>query len=134
MSESSNGSIQRPPALDERDPFGMWRDNAKWRDDLCKKASFKSLDIPEDDVNINSGNTHHHYHDPAHAPAPEKRSDLGTLAKVAIGAGLLATGAGIPIGASFIADAIKNMKPSAPITGSDVDRDWGIKILPNEEK
>ena len=40
---------------------GAYEDNQKWRDDLTKKASFKSLGITEDMGDIGSNNTTHNY-------------------------------------------------------------------------
>ncbi len=55
-------------------------------------------------------------------------STAGTLAKLAVGAGLLATGFGVPIGGYLIADALKD-KP-APVTPADptVDTDTQYEI------
>lgn len=72
-------------------------------------------------LNIDSPTTvNHHYHsEPADEPAkPKRKKRLGTIAKLAVGAGLMATGAGTMAGASMIWDAIKNReqveKPADP--------------------
>lgn len=71
-------------------------------------------------LNIDSPTTVNHYHsEPADGPAkPKRKKRLGTIAKIAVGAGLMATGAGTMAGASMIWDAIKNReqveKPADP--------------------
>lgn len=61
----------------------------------------------------------HHYHypePPAKAePATPATSTAGTLAKLAVGAGMLATGAGAGVGGYLIADALKNQEPTQVI-------------------
>lgn len=65
----------------------------------------------DDDV-VNVGNeTHYH----AAPPAPPRPGIGGTLAKLAIGAGLIATGVGVPVGGYLIADAIRNAPVVAPV-------------------
>lgn len=61
-------------------------------------------------TNIDSPQHHHHYPAPI-APTP-KPSGIG---KALLGAGLLATGIGGPLGAYFVADAIKSQPAPAPI-------------------
>ena len=46
---------------------------------------------------------------------PQKPSGLGMLAKIGIGAALIGSGAGIPAGISFIADALKAKPPVVPV-------------------
>lgn len=121
MTTPSNGSKE----IDKREIYGTWLEGREQDRKLMLQVARKALDIDED-VNVNAPKTINHYH------APEPKG-LGTLGRLAVGAGLLATGAGIPVGASFIADAIKNIKPPAPVTGPDVDRDWGIRILPDDK-
>lgn len=53
-------------------------------------------------------------------PQQQQKSKLGTLAKLGIGAALIGTGAGIPAGASFILDALKD-KPPATVPDTDSD-------------
>ena len=89
------------------------------RERLGLKMAYKALDIPEeDDVNINVENTHHHYPVPTPPvaqvipPVPKpSMSGLGTLAKLAIGAGLLGTGGGLAIGLPLLLDALKPKPP-----------------------
>lgn len=35
----------------------IWQKNQEWRDQLAKKASFKALDIPDDDMHITDAKT-----------------------------------------------------------------------------
>lgn len=74
-------------------------------------------------IRVESPETHNHY------PAPIKESGL---AKALIGAGLLATGIGIPAGAWFVADALKS-KPApvvAPVEQpSEVETKTETKII-----
>ena len=60
-------------------------------------------------------------------------STAGTLAKLAVGAGLIATGVGVPIGGWMIADALKNQptpEPTTPITDTDTDTQYEIGLDP----
>lgn len=67
----------------------------------------------------------HHYHQQAAA-----KSKLGTLAKLAIGAGLIATGAGVTAGVPFILSAWKDWKqPAAVQHATDVDTDTTGEIM-----
>jgi predicted O-methyltransferase YrrM len=81
-----------------------------------------------DEDMINVGDTHIH-HPPTPASAP--RSSLGTLARLAVGAGLLATGVGTGVGGLLIADALKNWKPAAMVD-TDTDTTLDIELVPNE--
>lgn len=60
---------------------------------------------------INIGDQTHNYPAPVIQPAA-KTTTLGTLAKLAIGAGLIATGAGAGVGGLMIANALAS-KPAA---------------------
>lgn len=62
------------------------------------------------------------------APQPPKRG-MHPLLAMAIGAGLLASGAGAGVGAWMIADAIKNVKLS-PRTEGDGNTKYQLKLLP----
>ncbi len=59
---------------------------------------------------------------------------LSPLVSGLIGAGLLASGIGIPAGAYFIADAIKNIKPSetvvTPVTPGDGNTQYDLRLIP----
>lgn len=57
---------------------------------------------------------HNHYGNSGSNEERPKKSKLGTIAKLAIGAGLMATGAGGTIGAGIILDAIKNRDKTPP--------------------
>lgn len=60
-----------------------------------------------------------------------KRSGLSPLMSGLIGAGLLASGIGIPAAGYFIADAIKNMKPGQTVTTpGDGNTQYSLKLLP----
>ncbi len=72
----------------------------------------------EDSAMIHIGDLVQHHHAP---PA----SGLGQLAKGLIGAGLLATGIGIPAGAWWIADALK--KPAAIQIETQLER-WDSTV------
>lgn len=72
---------------------------------------------PEDEmIQLGDNNVENHYHVPPDQPTA-KPSTLGTLAKLAIGAGLIATGAGAGVGGLMIANALTS-KPAAvaPVT------------------
>tara|TARA_R110002095_G_scaffold215335_1_gene209193 strand:+ start:33991 stop:34290 length:300 start_codon:yes stop_codon:yes gene_type:complete len=63
-----------------------------------------------------------------HQYMPAQRSTVGALAKLAIGAGLLATGVGVPVGGWLIADALKKQpKPVTPVD-STIDTDTQYEI------
>ena len=59
---------------------------------------------------------------------------LSPLVAGLIGAGLLASGIGIPAGAYFIADAIRNIKPSetvvTPVTPGDGNTQYDLRLIP----
>ncbi len=79
------------------------------------------------DTQINVGDsTHHHYETPG-------KGRLGTIAKLAIGAGLLGTGAGASIAIPMLANALKKdpptvepVKPVEPIILPGEIRDWKL--------
>lgn len=70
------------------------------------------------------------------APAPEtqQKPGLSPLLAGLLGAGLLASGIGIPAGAYFIADAIKNIKPVTsvvnPVTTGDGNTQYDLRLIP----
>ncbi len=37
-----------------KSPYELWEASQRWRQDLFRRATHKALDIPEDDVNINT--------------------------------------------------------------------------------
>jgi hypothetical protein len=61
------------------------------------------------DINVDSPTTHNHYHG-------GEKNKLGTFAKLAIAAGLIAAGAGIPFGASVLGNLAKDW-----FSGTSVD-------------
>jgi len=65
-------------------------------------------------------------------PAQQQGSAMGTLAKLAIGAGLLTTGVGAGTGGYFIWDALKNLaSPTAPADPTiDTDTHYEIGLVP----
>lgn len=60
---------------------------------------------------------------------PASRNTAGTLAKLAIGAGLLATGVGVPIGGWLIADALKDKPAPTTPTGTDNDTLFDLELV-----
>ena len=73
-----------------------WRKNAEWRDRLAKRATHKALDIPDDDMQINSST----------------RTGIGTAGAlgIAAAAGLPATAA-----AAFLGYMLMREKPAADV-------------------
>lgn len=60
-----------------------------------------------------------------------KRSGMSPIMSGLIGAGLLASGVGVPVAGYFIADAIKNMKPTVVSSGvGDGNTKYSLKLLP----
>jgi len=60
-------------------------------------------------------------------PAQPQGSTAGTLAKLALGAGLLASGVGVPIGGYIIAEALKNQPVPAIDTDTDTQYEIGLE-------
>lgn len=67
-------------------------------------------------------------------PPTAAPSILPSLAKGLIGAGLLASGIGAPIGAWLIADAIRSAKPAAVETVKEWESRVEMKVHPPETK
>lgn len=69
-------------------------------------------------------------------PAQTHGSTAGTLAKLAVGAGLLATGVGVPVGGYLIADALKNKPDSTPkqvvpeFKDTDTNTEYEVDLVP----
>ena len=81
---------------------------------------------PEDeDMHIGDDNSVIHQYLPASG------STTGTLAKLALGAGMLATGVGVPIGGWLIADALnKKPEPTAPAVPTiDTDTLFDLELV-----
>ncbi len=97
--------------IDEDSLYGIFNESVKQNQKLNNKAAHKALNLPmDDDMQINT--TTNNY--------GSKGGSLGTIAKLAIGAGLITTGAGLPYGLGLIADALKNKPaPTTPATDSD---------------
>lgn len=94
-----------------REAESKWARKAVWGNDGSSEADDGMGDLIGGDQKIEY---HYHYPEPpakAESAIPAT-STAGTLAKLAVGAGLIAAGAGIPYGASMIADALKNQEPS----------------------
>ncbi len=110
----------KPEHSDNTEPlaWNLWLRNQVWRDKLAKKATYKSLDIvDEDDMNINSGNT-----------------TSGVGAKGLIAAGLLGASllSGGIIGGVMLADRFKVKEPVETIIEHTkvFDSDIEMEIIP----
>ncbi len=64
-----------------------------------------------------------------HQYLPASRNTAGTLAKLAVGAGLLATGVGVPIGGWLIADALKNNSDNEVVIPIDSDTLFDLELV-----
>ncbi|MCH9725618.1 MAG: hypothetical protein K0U86_12055 [Planctomycetes bacterium] len=65
-----------------------------------------------------------------HQYMPPQNNTAGTLAKLTLGAGLIATGLGVPVGGWLIADALKSKL--APVTnpvGTDSDTLFDLELV-----
>lgn len=85
---------------------------------------------PEDeDMHVGDDNSqNNHYY-----PAQPQSSMAGTLAKAAIGAGLMMTGVGAPAAGYLIWDALKNQPnpaPAAPVTDTDTNTEYEVDLVP----
>ncbi len=89
---------------------------AKRYDNLKPELDEKDMG---DSIRFNSPETHIHL--------PEKSKGLGTLAKLAIGAGLLGTGVGAGVGVPLIIDALSS-EVTAPTSAETITNtiDWKI--------
>lgn len=47
-----DGSADVPADVNKRGLWPLWLRNQEWREELSRKAAHKSLDIPEDEMNI----------------------------------------------------------------------------------
>jgi len=94
------------------------------------KATFsEGVDMPDegdDTVNVDSPQTVNNYytHDGSASQQQPKSSLLATAAKLALGAGLIGTGAGAGVGIPLLIDAWKN-KPDVVVP----DQDQGVKYF-----
>ena len=65
---------------------------------------------------------------PSNSSAPSMVKKLGTLAKLALGAGLIATGAGVGAGLPLILSALKPTAPASQQQSVDTDSDTTTDI------
>lgn len=76
------------------------------------KATFgEGVDMPDegdDTVNVDSPSVVNNYYEKS--PDASRPSAMGTMAKLAIGAGLISTGAGAGVGVPMLLDALKDGK------------------------
>lgn len=79
---------------------------------------------------IHVGDTH--IQQAPHPAAAQGRSLLKNLALMGLGAGLLATGVGAPIGGYLVANALKNWKPAPAAQATDTDTWYEIRVNPPE--
>lgn len=97
---SSNGSAETTPGLPangELSPWWKaWQKNSDWRDALHKKAAHKSLDIPEDDMSIQSSKT---------------VNGIGTLGAIGIALAAGVPGAGVGL---MALQMLANLPQAAP--------------------
>lgn len=97
-----------PDSPDKTSLYGVFQQWSDWTQGLAKRASYKALDMAPDDMNIHGGNQFHYHQPPVAMPV---HGGLGTLAKLAIGAGLLGTGVGAGVGIPLLLDALKPKPP-----------------------
>lgn len=120
---SENSSMSNLQEIDKNELYKLFTTRVNWQDKLYKSAAHKSLDIPEDDMNItsNSGNVTNNY-------SPPVKSGLGTLGKLAAGAALLSTGMGAGIGIPLILDALKDKNTTITKPIQDIDKTLDIEF------
>ncbi|WP_417390270.1 hypothetical protein [Gimesia sp.] len=63
-------------------------------------------------------------------PQQQQGSVMGSLAKLALGAGLITTGIGVPAGGYMIWDALKNRPTPATMTDTDTNTEYEVELLP----
>lgn len=107
--------------------YDFWKANQQWKDKLYKKASHKALDIPEDDMNINSGNVTHNHYLESNQPVPKEsaisKPKGSILTKALLGAALVGSGAGVGIGIPLLLDSGKDVVKEV------IEKDTGIKDI-----
>ncbi len=77
-----------------------------------------------EDMHIGDDNSVIHQYLPV-----SKINRADTLVKLALGAGMLATGFGVPVGGWLIADALKNQKEEAIIIPDDRDTLFDLELV-----
>ncbi|WP_278465864.1 hypothetical protein [Gimesia maris] len=89
---------------------------------------FPTMSTEDEEMHIGDDNSVIHQY----LPAPQQSSVIGSLAKLAIGAGLITTGIGVPAGGYMIWDALKNRPtPTAPADPTiDTDTQYSIGLDP----
>ncbi|MCA9015565.1 MAG: hypothetical protein KDA77_09575 [Planctomycetaceae bacterium] len=65
-----------------------------------------------------------------HQYLPAQSNTGGTLLKLALAGGLIATGVGAPVAGWLIADALKNRPKPAPIVDTDTNTEYEIGLEP----
>ncbi|MEQ8636891.1 hypothetical protein [Gimesia maris] len=96
------------------------------REKLLGKAITDNNRPEGEDMHIGDDNSQIHQY----LPAPQQSSVIGSLAKLAIGAGLITTGIGVPAGGYMIWDALKNRPtpttPADPTIDTDTQYEIGL--------
>ena len=96
--------------------------------------SYKPVEVEGEEMHIGDDNSVVHQYLPA-APVSNSGSTVGTLAKWAMAAGLLATGVGAPVAGWLIADGLKNQPvpvvpapavPAEPTVDTDTQYEIGL--------
>ena len=97
--------------------------------------SYKPTEVEGEEMHVGDDNSQRNYY----YPEQPKPSVLGTLAKFAVGAGLMMTGVGAPAAGYFIWDALKNPPaPKAapnpvPVKNTDTDTQYEFFLDPPEQ-
>ncbi|MFK7776854.1 MAG: hypothetical protein QM501_01870 [Gimesia sp.] len=104
--------------IDDESLYGTFNESVRQTQSLANKAAHKALNLPMDDemqINTTDNRVTNNY---------GAKKPGGTLLKLALAAGLAATGVGIPASAYFVIDAIRDMEKPAPVTpASTTDSD-----------
>lgn len=111
--------------IDEDYLYGTFNKSVERTQKLANDAARKSLNLPVDD-DMQITNTDNRV-------VNNYGGKMGTLAKMAAGGLLIATGAGVGIGIPLIIDALKNKPtpaPVTPITDTDTDTQYEIGLDP----
>lgn len=126
VDKASLGTARRAMMLDDLAQVMATNRAAKEAHSLTHLQNYKT---PEEPV-IHIGDIHNEATVPGRG-SPPKRSGMSPLMSGLIGAGLLASGVGIPAAGYFIADAIRNMKPAIVSPGvGDGNTKYRMELLP----